>query len=266
MSLFTAEDTHPLTLARVLTNKYGPDWTRWGPDVLRQTIQMDYQVSVSKINLARALGAGVVMLRDSFWMEYEAFLFLAQALCGMIPIPGEHVELTVGQMMTAVDIANQLRKDLKDLSYVPKFEEEVARYVSAQAKNQGVWYLPPPLDFANRFASGLRYRCNSCGTENEILDDEAVMCDVCSERVLPGIIPQVTSWRPNPKYMKDATNITIFEMNPTDKVKERLKTVMEKPDTLLEETSADVCVARIIASLAEMRKSQERAKAQRGIL
>lgn len=262
-NLFTDEQTHPILLVRELTKKYGPDWMTWGPVVLRQSIQADFNVTVSRLNMNKALAAGVVATQDSFWTRWEDFLFLAQALNGNIPIPGELVEMSIGQMMVAVDIANQIRRELKSLSYVPEFSEDVARFVAAQAKNQGVWYLPAPLDFAAKYAAGIKYRCRSCGNTDELMFHDGV-CDSCSDRFMEGGVRQLTAWRPNPLYLKDAKNIEVFEENPTDKVRARLAQVVGGKDVTLQENQVDACVARILVAQEYLTRRQEQLRAQMG--
>ena len=262
-NLFTDEQTHPIILMRTLTKKYGPDWTTWGPVVPRESIQANFNVTISRLNLNKALAAGVVATQDSFWTEWESFLFLVQALNNNIPISGELLELTVGQMMVAVDIANQIRRELKNLSYVPEFSEDVARFIAAQAKNQGVWYLPPPLDFAAKYAAGIKYRCRSCGNTDELLFHDGV-CDSCSDRFMEGGVSQLTSWRPNPAYVKDAKNIEVFEQNPTDKVKARLDQILGGKDVTLQENQVDACVARLLVAQEYLTRRQEQYKAQIG--
>lgn len=262
-NLFTDEQTHPVTLVRTLTKKYGPDWMTWGPVVLRQSIQADFNVTISKLNLNKALAAGVVATQDSFWTKWESFLFLTQALNSNIPIAGEMLELTVGQMMVAVDIANQIRRELKDLSYVPQFSEDVARFVAAQAKNQGVWYLPPPLDFAAPYAAGTKYRCRSCGNTDELMFHDGV-CDSCSDRFLEGGMAQLTDWKPNPLYLKDAKNIEVFETNPTDKVKARLQQVLGGKDVTLQENQVDACVARLLVAQEYLTRRRAQYSSQLG--
>ena len=138
--LFTGEQTHPIRLLRELSLKYGYEWMEWAPSVLRTTIEEDYDgVSIARVNLSKALAAGAVAARDEFWQDWETFHFLCQALNNNIPSHEELQEHTVGQMMVAVDIATRIRKSLGDLSHVPEFSEQVARYIAAQALNQGVW-------------------------------------------------------------------------------------------------------------------------------
>jgi len=232
---------------RVLTDKYGIDWMGWQPSVLRKTIEDDFHVAIARVNLSKAMAAAAVATRDEFWKELEHFHFLCQALNNNVPIADEMQELTVGQMMVAVDMATEIRKELKDLGHRPKFSDEVARFVASHALNQGVWYLPPPLDFASDLAAKKRYRCKDCGNEGEVLFDDG-LCDVCVERF---DTERMGAWRPNNALVAKGRgkNVEFFERNPTREVKATLDRVLKDPNAELKENRTDICVARLLVAL-----------------
>jgi len=205
------------------------------------------------------MAAAAVATRDEFWTSWEHFHFLTQALNGDAPSAYDLHELSVGQMMMAVDVATAVRKELGTLSHLPKFSEEVARFVAAQAKQASIWYLPAPLEFAADLAAGKQYRCRECGNEGDIVFGDGV-CDVCSERFMVGGALQLTSWRPNPAYLKDAQNLEVFEANPTAKVKKRVDELRSGRNVTLHETRTDICAARVIAALAYLDRARSAAR------
>ena len=245
--LLKDEQAHPIALMRGLVRLYGIDWMQWLPSVVRRVLDRDLDVSMANINVHKIMAAAAVGTRVNFWESWEHFHFLVQALNNNVPEHRVHQTLTVAQMMVAVDIAMQIRRELGKLSYVPEFEDEVAKYVAAQAKENGIWYLPPPLDFAARFAAGRRYECLDCGNDSEIHFDDG-LCDVCVERFDTS---HLGSWKPNPELVAKGwgRNIRIYEKNPTAKVKARLEQVLSNPHITLQETSTDVCVARLLVAL-----------------
>jgi len=253
-ALWSSEETHPFVLFRALVQKYGAEWVNWAPAVLRQSLHKS-GATPARINLSKALATAAIVQRDEFWTNWEVFHFLAQALNNNTPSSRDMQELTVGQMMTAVDIAEHLRKELKTLSYVPSFSDEVARFVAAQAKAQAVWYLPAPLDFAAHLAAGKSYRCGDCGSESEVVFDDG-LCDTCIER---WSMDSLKDWAPNPALLQRGRgrNITIFEKNPTEKVKTRLAQALTSKITLLEKPT-DVCVSRLLVAIqyAALRRRQ----------
>lgn len=244
--LLTDESVHPITLLHELTKKYGADWMEWAPSVLRKTLEKDFKISPARVNLIKAMGAGAVATRDEFWESWETFHFLCQALNGLIPSHEELQTHSVGEMMVAVDIALQIRRELGSLSHVPTFSEEVAKYIAAHALNQGVWYLPEPLSFASRFASKRWYRCKDCGNEAEDLFGDG-LCDVCVQRF---DTESLRNWVPNPKLVEkgEGRNIVYYEKNPSEKVKKRLDEAIHK-DVTLQETPVDICVDRLLRAL-----------------
>jgi len=256
--LLTDEQAHPIALLRFLTKTYGSGWMEWPPSALKQTIRKDFKVAIARVNVAKALAAAAVATRDEFWQDWETFHFLCQALNNNIPTHEELTEHTVGQMMVAVDMAHQIRKELKDLSHEPTFSEEVARYIAAQALFQSIWYLPTPLGFAAPFAAKRWYKCKDCGNEAEVLFDDG-LCDSCIERF---DTTELGSWKPNPALIKKGwgKNIKITEKNPTEPVRKRLEKVLQSPKTVLHENRTDVCVAKLLVALNYMAHRRDQLK------
>lgn len=260
MSLLTDEQAHPIALLNYLTKEYGPEWMGWSPVTLRQTIAKESGTAMATVNVHKSMAAAVIATRDEFWEEIEHFHFLCQALNNNLPINDVMQEHTVGQMMVAVDIATRIRKSLKDLSHMPKFSDQVARYVASHALNQGIWYLPAPLGFAAKYAAKEWYRCKQCGNEAELQFSDG-HCDVCVERWDSN---SLKNWAPNKKLAeKWGGSVEVFEKNPTPKVKARLELLLEKPNLTLQETRTDICVARLLVSLRylEHRRQQQGAQA-----
>jgi hypothetical protein len=169
-------------------------------------------------------------------------------------------EHTVGQMMAAVDIALQIRRELKDLSHEPRFGEEVSRYVAAHALNQGIWYLPYPLEFAAKYAAKRSYRCKDCGSEDEVRFDDG-LCDTCIGR-WDG--ESLQDWSPVPALLERGwgKNIEIFEKNPTAAVRTRLEKAVRSPNTTLQENRDDICAAKLLVSMRYMQHRREQLKSQ----
>lgn len=236
----------PLALMRTLIAHYGVDWLGWSLQTLRTMLERDTHAPVSPRALAKAMATAAVATQDSFWHDWEHFHFLTQALSGDVPDAQNHKELSVGQMMLAVRAANEIRDELKTLSYTPDFSDEVARYVAAQALNRSVWYLPHPLGFAAHFASGLRYRCKDCKNDSEVLFDDG-LCDVCVNRF---DVSQLGSWKPDPALVAKGhgRNIEYYEKNPVTPVQKRLAEYRIHNVTL-QENPTDVCTARLVAAL-----------------
>lgn len=248
MTLLTDENTSPVVLFFYFTKKYGHEWMRWAPEVLKRTVELDHpNVVLAKKALNRALAAAVIATQDSFFEEWEAFHFLAQALITGTPTSESMQEHSVGEMMGAVDDAIYIRDHLDRLIPRPTFNDTVARYVAAQALNNNVWYLPAPLDFANDHAGMKRYRCRDCHHEGEIVVNDG-LCDVCIERF---DTDHLREFKPHPVPLSSGlgSHIDVFYANPQDGVKARLRMLQQSPSAF-NGSQDDVCAAKILEALA----------------
>lgn len=247
MTLLTDEGTSPVVLFFYFTKKYGHEWMRWAPEVLKRTVELDHpKVVLSKKALNRSLAAAVVATQDSFFEEWEAFHFLAQALITGTPTAETMQEHSVGEMMAAVDDALYIREHLEKLVPKPTFNDTVARYVAAQALNNNVWYLPAPLDFANDHAGMKRYRCRDCHHEGEVFHDDG-LCDVCVERFDTDSLRQ---FKPHSATLASGlgSHIDIFYANPQDGVKARVRVLRQTPSAF-NGSQDDVCAAKLVEAI-----------------
>jgi len=253
MSIFKNEDTHPLSLLRKYLELFGVEALEWEPTVIRKAIEDSTGTSVAKINLNKLFAAISVANRDSFWRDWESFHFLSQCLNNNLPSLGQVQNQTIGQLMVAVDIANSIREDLQTLTETPSFSEEVARYVAAQALESGIWFLPPPLDFANKYACGDSQECRDCGNIEELQVDG--LCSYCVDRYDTS---SLLSFSPDPDRVSkgQGTNVVSFKKHPTAKVEKRLSEALTK-DITLKETQVDICVAKLMVGIEYLRDKRK---------
>ena len=264
MKLLTDDTTSPVVLFFYCTKRYGYEWMKWGPEVLKRTLEVDHpSVTISKKVLNRALATAVIATRDSFFEDWEPFHFLVQALIFGTPTAETMQEHSVGEMMAAVDDAIYIRDHISKLVPRPSFTDTVARYVAAQALNQGVWYLPAPLDFASDHAGMKRYHCRDCGHEGEIFEHDG-LCDVCTERF---DTDSLRSFKPSPATVARGLghNTQIFYKNPQDGVKVRLHALQQNPSSFTG-TQDDVCAAKLLEAIDYMNQRRtQRDLAIRGL-
>lgn len=250
MRLLSDDSTSPVVLFFYCTKKYGYEWMKWAPEVLKRTLEMDHPgVVLSKKVLNRSLASAVIATTDSFFEDWEPFHFLTQALVLGTPTADTMQEHSVGEMMAAVDDAIYIRDHIGKLVARPSFSDTVARYVAAQALNQGVWYLPAPLDFASDHAGMKRYRCRDCAHEGEIFTNDG-LCDVCTERF---DTDSLREFKPstNTAVRGIGRNTQIFFKNPQDGVKVRLR-ALQQNSASFNGTQDDVCAARLLEALDYM--------------
>lgn len=144
-NIFRNSAAHPVILYTFMLDKYGPDWLTWDPDAIWLVIERDFKTSIASITKEKLNAVKALLMVDSFWRDWEVFEKTTQALNNNIVRFDILQPPTLGQLVNAVRLAKKLRPDMKT------FEDEVARYVSAIALEEGVEYLPPPLSFAQPF-------------------------------------------------------------------------------------------------------------------
>jgi hypothetical protein len=170
---FSYHDAHPVALLMVLIEKFGVDWFEWDHDVLKDEILEEFNAtSVSPHNWEKIQACRTLVLTVGHWKEWNIFEKIIQALNNNMPRFDIAQRCTVAQLMAGIDIVKQVR--------VEEHEDEVARYIAACAIDEGVFYLPPPLDFAQEVLSQPMYRCKVCG--NVDTDDLDGRCDFCVGR------------------------------------------------------------------------------------
>jgi hypothetical protein len=210
----------------------------------------------------KLLASITVANHDMFWKDWQTFHFICQALNNLIPSAGAMHDHSVGQMMAAVDIANRIREDLGSVTTVPEFSERVARYIAAQAQEAGIWYLPAPLEFANRYAAGFMQECLRCGNEEDAQEDG--LCSYCTERY---DVDSLQKMEPNERLAKtfDASKVKPFISYPYADVSRRLTEALTKKDTVLGETPEDVCAVKLLTGLEYMSHRRAQLKQQSGV-
>ena len=174
------ESLHTIPIIKLLIEKYGYECLDWEPVVVQKTLYEDFQAS--KINVYKALTGIALIQNDRFWSDWQTFHFLAQSLNNITPSAATIQELSISQLMVAVDTANKLRESLGDFSYTPVYSEEVTKFIASQAMNQGVWFLPAPLDFVSPYVSKTMLVCKDCGNEEFFMDEDDEICPVCTAK------------------------------------------------------------------------------------
>ena len=259
MSVFKEEQAHPLVLLRTYVRMFGLEALSWEPEVIKQSIEDETSTSAARVNLNKLMAAICVANRDSFWTEWESFHFLVECLNNNMPSLSTLQNQTVGQLMVAVDIANTIRQDLKELSPAPSYSESVARYIAAQALEDGITYLPPPLGFANKYVNGKIQKCKVCGLEEDVQEDR--LCSFCTDRYDH---TRLGSFLPDPTLVEQGhgKETEVVFKYPSQRIKARLDEVLTKPNTNLKDTQVDVCVGKLVDSVYYMLKRRSQLERQ----
>jgi|PlaIllAssembly_1097288.scaffolds.fasta_scaffold01225_2 hypothetical protein len=179
-SMFTKRTSHPLILDALLLDAFGADWLSWEPETVWSEIELTFGVTPSMIVQNAINAVKTCHLVDAVWTEWEVFCHVVSALTGNVPDFKVLIRPEPTQIAPAIDMMALIQK-------LP-YSDEVARFVAACYLDSGIIYLPPPTDFAQRYATMPRYRCKKCGRFDS--DEDNDFCDSCGapdhllERVL----------------------------------------------------------------------------------
>lgn len=126
VNLFQHPDAHPIMLDLVLLRKYGPEWMEWEPETLAWRIPQDFRTQdISDLNMHKVQAIKTLHFIDTFWNQWEVFVWCCMALNGVPPDFKVMQVPTVAQSMVAVDIANRVRQDVKFSEEINDFLEQV---------------------------------------------------------------------------------------------------------------------------------------------
>lgn len=140
-NFFAHYDTHPVVFDVALLHKYNADWYGWEPATLWQEILADFHVpSISDHNKAKIQAIRTLHINEWFWIQWEVFNWITQALNGNIPDFQVIQKPTVAQLVNAVDIATLVRDG-------EQFGPEVQMYTAAAMADEGVYHAPKPLSY-----------------------------------------------------------------------------------------------------------------------
>jgi hypothetical protein len=135
---FSSTYSTPVELDQMLIEKYGIEWLEWEPETLWTTIQMDFATEISRSSREKINAAKLLHLSDSFWKSWDVFEKVVIAFNGLTPLFDRVQEISLGQMLHGVLQATVIRKE--------EFQGEVLSYIAARCKEDGLIWLPAPLD------------------------------------------------------------------------------------------------------------------------
>ena len=240
---FSYHDAHPIAIVMVLMKEFGHDWFGWAPEALRKEILTSFRAtSVSEQNWQKIQAARTLFLATGYWAEWEVFEKINQAFNNNVPTFDVLQRCTLGQLMAGVDIANQLRDET--------FSDEVMRYVACCAVDQGVTYLPSPLDFAQAALSQPQYECLDCGKVGDVDFDGFDRCDDCSRRYDGDRFLASTR-----KIREEGKNIRRFFLRDPEKVKARFEALKDKTSAQVDpENAEDVQAVKLTVAYQYMQQ------------
>jgi len=164
-------DTHPLVLDAACLKAFQTDWLWWEPEIIHSELRRVFgQSTISTLNWQQIQACKTCHVVPTPWKEWEVFNTVIMALNNNIPDFHTMQKPSIAQVMVGLDIMSRI--DSRQM-----FSEEVEKFIAAVFLEDGVYFMPPPADFAQEWASRPEYRCRRCGRIDR--DDMNDMCDSC---------------------------------------------------------------------------------------
>jgi hypothetical protein len=170
-NLFNHPDTHAILLDILLTKTFGPNWLGWDPTTIVAEITAEFKQQVSELSYGKINAVKTMHLNEAYWTDWEAFVPICLALNDEIPSFTLLVKPSIGQCMSAADTALILRKE--------EYSHEVGSFIACLAIDEGIDYLPAPLDFAEPYLAQPKYKCLDCGNVSDLWYENQ-RCESCT--------------------------------------------------------------------------------------
>ena len=139
-NIFQHPEAHPFVLDLLLLRHYGSEWLMWEPEIVELRVRTDLGHPLSDANLHKIQAIKTLHFVDTFWLQWEVFVWCTMALNGVPPDFYIMQVPTVSQCMIAVDIANRIRQDVT-------WSDEVKAFISNVFIHDDIFYPIEPLDF-----------------------------------------------------------------------------------------------------------------------
>lgn len=231
-------DTHPLILDELILKHFGIEALTWEGETLREELKKTFkQGTISNLNWEMIQATRTCRVTSSPWRAWEVFLLVCQALNNNIPDFQVLQKPTPAQILNALTIMKYLDNHA--------LTEEVEQFIAAAFLDEGIFYLPPPANVAQEWASEPRYVCSKCGKVD--LDYDNNMCDSCGA-------PQ--------KYLE---KVFARDYRPVEQRYNQCVLLGRNRD-VLQENWVDVQVAKLLVARDYVLQRQLEHKAQKEIL
>lgn len=146
-TLFSHPDAHPVVLDLALLQAYGADWLEWEAETLQIRIPQDIG-PLSDLNLSKVMANKTLHLVDTYWENWEVFIWCTMPFCGFFPDFDVMQVPTVAQCSVSVDIAGRLRSDAQ-------WSSEMKDYLASVHRHDGIFVTQSPLEFVEVDKSGV---------------------------------------------------------------------------------------------------------------
>lgn len=148
-SIFRHPDAHPIVLDLLLLKKYGIDWFLWEPETVEHLLTEDGS-PISEVNFAKIQACKTLHVADSYWRQWEVFLWCTMGLNGILPDFVVMQIPTLAQCLVSVDIARRIRQDVQ-------WSTEMRAYLEVVYRFEDVHVPLVPLEFITPSQSDLAH-------------------------------------------------------------------------------------------------------------
>jgi hypothetical protein len=162
-------NAHPGPMMLLLIDHYGEELFEWSVDTLLTSMKRD-GLETSNANRTKILAARVAINSPSPWRQWTTWHWVCLGLAGVQPNMTYLEEPELGYMVAGWDFMRAVDPP-RDTSL------EVDKYVAASFRNEGIVYIPEPLDFAQREAEDRKIKCLNCDAIHR--DDNDERCVTC---------------------------------------------------------------------------------------
>ena len=178
ISLFFGwHDAHPAVLGNLLLRNFGLDMLEWEAEALQQSIKKDLGVlSISNSNWQKIQAFRTLLNTVSAWSEWEIFENIILAFNNIIPNPEVLQKCSVAQLLCGVTIINSIREY--------EWQEDIHKYIAACAIEQGITWLPEPLQNARPYIEKPYFKCPVCDHVVDV-DSVAMKCVLSYDTEFP---------------------------------------------------------------------------------
>lgn len=146
-NIFRHPDAHPYVLDLLLLQRFGPEWLSWEGESLLLLVPESFGQVLSDLNLAKVQAMKTLHLVDTYWKQWEIFLWCTMSLNGGFPNFAVLQVPTVAQCLVSIDIANCVREDVV-------FGEEVKGFLGGVYWHDGIHLLIPPTPTLSLLSTG----------------------------------------------------------------------------------------------------------------
>jgi len=171
-NLFRHPEAHPLVLDMALLQRYGPDWLTWEADTIEYRIEEDERYEMSAINLSKLEAVRTMHMVDSFWEQWEVFVWCTMPMNGTFPDFDVMQVPTVFQCMNAVHTSTRIRTDVAWSSEVKEFLTQVHRHDEVLVPQNPLEFVELDLEGYPVNVERIRSLWPTVMKEGKVLDDD----------------------------------------------------------------------------------------------